>query len=255
MNDGLSAPLPQTYLVCGVPISALTPETAPKWLIGRMRHGLKTTIHLCNAYTLSLVDQDLRLRDCLLSADANLPDGAPVAWLGGRLGSRRPVRGPEFMRDVITRSQDLGITHYFLGGAPGVAERAVDNLRRLAPRLAEVGVESPPCKDMANEAWEATVQRINDSGAGIVWVGLGTPKQDHVVPLLAQSSAQAIIPVGAAFDFWAGTVRRAPRWMQGTGTEWLFRLAVEPKRLWRRYLLGNPRFIRAVIRHRRRRGD
>ena len=116
-----------------------------------------------------------------------------------------------------------------------------------------VAAESPPFRPLTAAEVAAQDQRIRQSGAELVWVGLGTPKQDHEVARLAAELPVVALAVGAAFDFLAGTKPQAPLWMQRSGTEWAFRLASEPKRLTRRYLWGNPRFLQAALRDRPRR--
>ena len=180
-----------------------------------------------------------------LNANLAVPDGMPVVWALRLLGHRaRRVYGPDLMQAVCARSVQTGWKHYLYGGMPGLPERLAANLQRRYPGLQVAGLESPPFRALSAAEDRAAVERLNASGADIVWVGLGSPKQDlWAAQHRAALTAPVIIVVGAAFDFFAGTVRQAPRWMQRSGLEWVFRLAVEPRRLWRRYLLYNPRFI------------
>jgi N-acetylglucosaminyldiphosphoundecaprenol N-acetyl-beta-D-mannosaminyltransferase len=241
----------RTYEVCGVPIAALTPQAAAQAVVDAAQRGGPFQVHLCNAYTLSLVDSDPALCDALRTADANLPDGAPVAWLGRVVGTTVSVRGPGLVGDVARLGAGLNLRHFLYGGAPGVAEAMADRLRAHAPGLRIVGCESPPYRDLDSAELDEVAARINDSGGQVVWVGLGTPRQDYLVPKLAVRVPAAIVPVGAAFDFWAGRVQEAPKALHGTGLEWLYRLSREPRRLWRRYLIGNPRFVASAVRHAR----
>ncbi len=241
---------PATYVVCGVRIAAVTPEQASRLVVQRAVAGTGTQAHLCNAFTLSLVDEP-QLRGALQNADLNLPDGTPVAWLGRRAGTRGPVRGPDLVDHVARDSVGTGVGHFFWGGAEGVAQRAARALEERHPGLVVSGCVSPPFGPLSPELLDEAARQVRESGARIVWVGLGTPKQDLAVPGLAERLPHAVVvPVGAAFDFWAGTVKMAPTWLQGTGLEWIYRLAQEPRRLWRRYLVGNPRFMWKVIRER-----
>jgi N-acetylglucosaminyldiphosphoundecaprenol N-acetyl-beta-D-mannosaminyltransferase len=167
----------------------------------------------------------------------------------GRLRGHRVERvyGPDVMLAACERGQALGHSHFFYGGVDGVAEQLAARLRARFPALRVAGSYAPPFRPLTDDEEREIAARINSSGADIVWVGLGTPKQDYWVarfrPLL---EAPVLIAVGAAFDFHAGRVRQAPRWMQRSGLEWLFRLSQDPQRLWRRYLVGNPRFVYLV---------
>jgi N-acetylglucosaminyldiphosphoundecaprenol N-acetyl-beta-D-mannosaminyltransferase len=183
------------------------------------------------------------LREALLRADLNLADGTPVAWLGRRHGTDGPVRGPSLVGDVVDAGRSRNLRHFYFGAAPGVAQQMAAQLETHYPGALTAGVESPPFGPLGDSDVKEVADRIRESGANIVWIGLGTPRQDHLVPRLAAHLDMPVIPVGAAFDFWAGNVAEAPAWLHGTGLEWLHRLAAEPKRLWRRYLLGNPRFV------------
>lgn len=240
---------PSTYDVCGVRIAAMTRNQAASHIAERATTFSSLQVHLCNAYTLSLAPRDSRLRHALAVSDLNLPDGSPVAWLGARSGTRGPVRGPSLVGDVVRAGLPLGLRHYFYGGWPGVADSMSNALRAEHIGALVVGAEAPPNGYPAASEIVALAERIRSSHANVVWVGLGTPQQDYLVPELGALTHAVVIPVGAAFDFLAGSVPESPPWMQGTGTEWLYRLAREPRRLWRRYLFGNPRFVYSVAIH------
>lgn len=247
-----SSSLTGTYILCGVPIAAIAADSAVAIIVDAAVRGRAFQIHLCNAYTLSLIDKDDRLRDALVSADLNLPDGTPVAWFGRRYGVPGPVRGPSLVRDVVHAGIPLGLAHYFYGGAEGVAEEVTAHLSDHAPGIRIAGLEMPPYRDLDDAELGNLAARIVATGAQIVWIGLGTPRQDYLVPRLAALVDIVVIPVGAAFDFMAGRVEEAPKILHGTGLEWLHRLRMEPRRLWRRYLIGNPRFLMAAARRGRR---
>jgi len=240
----------RTGCVCGVEIAAVTLDQAADAIVDAAVRRVSMQVHLCNAYTLSLVNQDGDLREALAVADLNLPDGTPVAWLLRGDGAAGPVRGPDLVPAVARHGVGEGVRHYFWGGAEGVAADAAARLEELAPGTLVVGCESPPFRDLTDSEILALGQRLTDSGADILWVGLGTPRQDYVVPRLGALFDGPVVPVGAAFDFLAGTVVEAPRFLRGTGLEWIHRLVREPRRLWRRYLIGNPRFLVAVVRDR-----
>jgi N-acetylglucosaminyldiphosphoundecaprenol N-acetyl-beta-D-mannosaminyltransferase len=238
-----------TYAVCSVPITALDVSGAASRIVRDAVEGRSCQVHLCNAYTLSLVDSDDRLRSALTHADLNLADGVPVALMGRRHGMKGPVRGSELVRQVTTLGSGQ-VRHYLYGGKEGVAELMADRLRHQVPGLDVAGTEVPPFTPITDEHLDGLVRRVQESSANLLWIGLGTPRQDYLVHRLSDRLPMPIVPVGAAFDFWSGAVKEAPRFVQGTGLEWLYRLAAEPRRLWRRYLLGNPRFLLSAWRHR-----
>jgi N-acetylglucosaminyldiphosphoundecaprenol N-acetyl-beta-D-mannosaminyltransferase len=239
-----------TYNVCGIDIAAVTPGAAAQRIVAAAETRQRLEVHLCNAYTLSLVDSDEELRGALQRDALNLPDGTPVAWLGRRRGTSGPVRGPGLVGDVVEVGRSKGVRHFFYGASPGVAETMARNLCDRYPGALVAGVESPPFGTLSDVDVKLAAERIREAEADVLWIGLGTPRQDYLVPRIAPLLDLPVIPVGAAFDFWAGNVAEAPKWLQGTGLEWVHRLASEPRRLWRRYLIGNPRFVRLAIRHR-----
>lgn len=196
----------------------------------------------------SVRDDDLRAIHN--SAGMVTPDGMPLVWLGKLLGDApvERVYGPDLMLRCCERSVSEGIRHFLYGGAEGVPEELSARLTERFPSLQIAGFYSPPFRQLTADEEEEVVKRINDSGADIVWVGLGTPKQElWMHRFRGRLRAAVLIGVGAAFDFHAGRKRQAPVWMQRTGLEWCFRLMTEPRRLWRRYLINNPAFVARVI--------
>jgi N-acetylglucosaminyldiphosphoundecaprenol N-acetyl-beta-D-mannosaminyltransferase len=239
----------------GVPFVASEPLTAARDLAGAaVIGGVGEHVHLANAYSVALANKFPALAAETFCADGwNLPDGRPVSWVS-RLRRDRPalrqVRGPQFMLDVCEAGVGPGVRHFLLGGAPEVLERLEAALRERFPGIGIVGSFSPPFREPSQAELAERDAMIVASGAQIVWVGLGTPKQDREVVRLARSTGLIAVAVGAAFDYAAGTLREAPEWMRTAGFEWLFRLLMEPRRLWRRYLIGNIGFIRAALRPR-----
>jgi N-acetylglucosaminyldiphosphoundecaprenol N-acetyl-beta-D-mannosaminyltransferase len=238
-----------TFNVCSVPISALDSTAAAVRIVADAVAGATCQVHLCNAYTLSLVNQDHEMRRALLEADLNLADGAPVAAMGRRYGLSGPVRGTDLVAEVA-RQGGTAVRHYLYGGKAGIADLMAAELARKIPQATVVGTECPPFRPLTDEDLAGLVDRVRLSGANVLWIGLGTPRQDYLVHKLAPQLSIPVVPVGAAFDFWSGAIKEAPRVLQGSGLEWVYRLAQEPRRLWRRYLLGNPRFVLSAWRHR-----
>jgi N-acetylglucosaminyldiphosphoundecaprenol N-acetyl-beta-D-mannosaminyltransferase len=187
----------------------------------------------------------------LNSFDVVTPDGQPVRWalnLLHRTGLRDRVYGPELMLRLCRRAAEDGIGVYLYGSAPPVIERLRANLLRAFPALRIVGWESPPFRPLTAEEDAETVARLRASGARVVFIGLGCPRQDEFAHAHRDLVDAVLICVGAAFDFHAGTKRMAPAWMQRRGLEWLFRLAAEPRRLWRRYAVTNGIFLARLSR-------
>jgi N-acetylglucosaminyldiphosphoundecaprenol N-acetyl-beta-D-mannosaminyltransferase len=174
----------------------------------------------------------------------------PLVWISRLQGFRHVDRvyGPDLMLAVCERSAERGFRNFLYGGREGVAERLSARLRERFPRLQIVGTYCPPFRPLTEEEDARVVAMINRSGADIVWVGLSTPKQERwMAAHLGKIEVPVMIGVGAAFDFHAGLVPQAPRWMQRSALEWLFRILAEPRRLWRRYLVNNPTFIMLIL--------
>lgn len=179
-----------------------------------------------------------------------LPDGAPVAWTMRRRGYRgqRRISGPDLMLQLCAASSDTGVGVFLFGSTPHTLEVLQLQLCRVYPNLRIAGALSPKFG-----AWDADtaaryVEKINASGAGIVFVGLGCPRQEIWMASVRNRVNAVMLGVGAAFDFHAGTIQRAPEWMQRSGLEWLHRLVSEPRRLWKRYLVTNTLFIMHTLR-------
>lgn len=252
---GPAAHRPPVVTCTGVPIVACDLLTAARTVRDRAAatHPSGVDIHLCNAYTLALADADPDLHALLRQASANFPDGQSVVWAnrlthpGSGLPAQR-VYGPDLFRGVFLLGQPARLRHYLLGSTPEVLAALQRRLRQSFPDALVVGAESPPFRPLTEQERRAQLDRIRDCRAQLVWVGLGTPKQDWEAARLARALPVVAVAVGAAFDFVAGTKRQAPQWMQRSGLEWCYRLAQEPGRLWRRYLFGNARFVYAVAR-------
>jgi N-acetylglucosaminyldiphosphoundecaprenol N-acetyl-beta-D-mannosaminyltransferase len=191
---------------------------------------------------------DTTLRDIHNASGLTTPDGMPMVWAGRRAGARiSRVYGPDLMDVVLSRAVKAGWSSYFLGGSEDVLAKLIATLGRRYPGLAVAGYESPPFRPLSQAEDAAIVDRINAAAADIVWVGLGTPKQERFMAShRSRLDSPVLVGVGAAFDLIAGTLPQAPHWMQRNGLEWAFRLRTEPRRLWRRYLFNGPRFAVAI---------
>lgn len=212
-------------------------------------HREAVSFKFVNAYSVALAESDeLYRRE--LSNGINFPDGTPVAWLAGRLsgagGRQRPVRGPEVFEKALLSGALPGQRHYLLGGTQETVEELVARIHREAPDVVIAGAWSPPFAPI-EEILDDSIHRIRSAKPDIVWLGLGTPKQDLLAARLAQLVCAPCVGVGAAFDFLSGRVSEAPVAVRGSGFEWLYRLSQDPRRLWKRYTLGNVVFARAII--------
>lgn len=208
-------------------------------------------VHFCNAYNVALARKDAQYAQLLAEADVVFSDGVPITWVGKRAypdvaAQWDRVYGPDVMRGVLAASPEP--RHYLLGGDPDTLAALQRRIADEHPDAVVAGAESPPFRAASAQELVERDDRIRASGATIVWVGLGTPKQDVEVRRLASSVPVLAMAVGAAFDFLAGTKAQAPVWMQRTGTEWAFRLASEPRRLGRRYVWGNSVFALEALR-------
>lgn len=238
-----------SFRSCGVRIDAVPLEQAAERIATGNARG---AVHLCNAYTLSLASKDDSLTSVLDQGALNLPDGMPLVWIARRLGITgldRRVYGPDLMVHTLDIGRQHDTAHYLYGSTDAVLASLTTEIERRWPGVKIAGSESPPFTDDP-EMFEQSLDRIDRSGADVVWVGLGTPKQDVIAQRLAERSGATFVAVGAAFDFLAGTKKQAPAWVQDRGLEWGYRLVTEPRRLWKRYLIGNTRFVAQNVRTR-----
>lgn len=236
-------------LVNGVRIDPATPGGLLDAAETFLTCGHSHVVHFLAADPTVLARRDARYRSILNRGDLNLPDGAGVAWAAGLSGHRaKRLPGTEGMHLVARWGVERNLSHYLFGGTPDTLTRCARTLEQRHPGIRIVGTESPPFRELSDPELGEAASRMLAAGTEIVWVGLGTPKQDVAAERLRRLGAAPVIAcVGAAFDFVAGTKRRAPAWMQDSGLEWLHRLASEPERLWKRYLVGNPIFVAGVV--------
>lgn len=203
-------------------------------------------VAVCNVHSVMSARRDPVLKQALESAAVATPDGVPLVWTLRRTENpdQQRVYGPDLMRKALTESHEHGWKHYLYGSTPETLGALLETVREFAPQAEIVGSYSPPFAPPSHEQDAADAERIRASGADIVWVGLGMPKQELWMYRMASDlPGMVLVGVGAAFDFIAGTVPVAPPWMQRAGLEWLFRLFKEPRRLWRRYIWNNPAFM------------
>ncbi len=183
-------------------------------------------------------------------ADLVTPDGMPLVWALRLFGVAEATRvyGPTLMEHVLERAAEVGVGVGFYGTTPEVLTRLLQACQRRFPALPVVYAHAPPFRQLTAEEDAVVVREINGSGARILFVGLGCPKQERWMASHKGRVNAVMLGVGAAFDFLAGLKPQAPGWVQRAGLEWLFRLATEPRRLWRRYAYHNPRFVALLAR-------
>lgn len=245
-----AAERPPRTNVLGVGVSAITMndalETIEAWIERREPHYVTVT----GVHGVMESQDDEELRRIHNAAGLVTPDGMPLVWLSrrrypGRVGR---VYGPDLMLACCKLSIERGWRHFFYGGAEGVPELLRDRLCERFPGLDVVGTYSPPFRPLTEEEDQAIVERIRVSRPDFVWVGLSTPKQERWMSAhVDRLGVPILLGVGAAFDFHAGLKTQAPGWMQRSGLEWFYRLLSEPRRLWKRYLINNPKFVLAVL--------
>lgn len=239
-----------TTNILGLRVSAVTVQDVLKTIDGWIARREQQYVCVSNVHSVMESWDDPALRRIHNEAGLVTPDGMPLVWVSRLWGQRhvRRVYGPDLMLALCAHGVRRGYRHFLYGGGDGVAERLAAQLQDRFPGLDIVGTYTPPFRPLTPDEDTAVVAQINAAQPDVVWVGLGMPKQerwmhDHV----GQLTAPTLIGVGAAFDFHAGLKPQAPRWMQRAGLEWLFRLATEPRRLWKRYLHHNPRFVWFVL--------
>jgi N-acetylglucosaminyldiphosphoundecaprenol N-acetyl-beta-D-mannosaminyltransferase len=236
--------------VLGIDVSAIDLGVAAQTIADWIEHDRREYVCVTGVHGVIESQRDPVLKEIHNAAGMVTPDGMPLVWCGMVAGARGMTRvyGPDLMLKVCGESEATELRHFFYGAAEGVADELASNMREWFPNLDVVGTHSPPFRDLTDEEVHQTVHMINLARPDIVWVGLSTPKQERwMSQFRGMLDAPVLIGVGAAFDIHAGRVSQAPHWMQRSGLEWLFRLSVEPKRLWRRYLSVIPAFMFQIV--------
>lgn len=231
--------------VIGLPINALTwPAALARLEQWAQRHESRY-VCICNAHSLVTARSDAKFAKVIREADMATPDGAPLAWMLRRMGMAKQERinGPDLMWRYCSEAARRDESIYLFGGRQDTLDALQRVLLEAFPTLRIAGAYSPPYRPLTQEEDDAIVEAINASGAGTVWVGLGCPKQEMWMAAHQGRIQATMIGVGAAFDYHAGTIKRAPLWMQRNGLEWFHRLCSEPRRLWKRYFVTNTLFI------------
>jgi N-acetylglucosaminyldiphosphoundecaprenol N-acetyl-beta-D-mannosaminyltransferase len=239
----------QTGSVLGVPLALTDYEETLAWMDAMVASRAKGYVTAAAVHLVMVAQEDPETRAAVLGAALAVPDGQPLVWALNALGHHGATRvyGPTLMARYCERAAANGTRMYLYGGRnQGALVELTLSLRRRYPGVQIVGGYSPPYRDLTRKEEEWVARDINRSRAEVVWVGTGQPKQERwMAQMRDRLDAPLLIGVGAAFDFHAGLIPQAPEWMQHWGLEWTFRLAHEPRRLWRRYARYNPRFVAA----------
>ena len=250
LSTGASEKNIERFEILGVQFSAINLNDASRVIEDLIEQKKKGYVCVCPVSTILECIRDDHFRRIVNEATLVTPDGMPSVWIGKRRGfkSMERVYGPDLMLAVCDLSRRKGYRHYFYGATDEVLNSLELKLKERFPQLNVCGKFAPPFRPLTEKEDEEIMKIINQSAPDVLWVGLGSPKQDLWISSHRQTlDVPVMLAVGAAFDFLSGAKPQAPRWMQLSGLEWLFRLCTEPARLWRRYLIGNTQFILLML--------
>jgi N-acetylglucosaminyldiphosphoundecaprenol N-acetyl-beta-D-mannosaminyltransferase len=243
---------PPRAAILDVPLAISDYDEVIDWMQALIATGAHGYVTAAAVNLVMSAREDPQTRAAVLGATLAVPDGQPLVWALRALGHKRATRvyGPDLMARFCARAAVEGTPIYLYGGrTPEALELLEARLRERFPGLRIAGGYSPPFRALSAEEEQNVVSAIDASGAQVVWVGTGQPKQEKwMLAMRPRLSAPLLVGVGAAFDFHAGLVSQAPKWMQRNGLEWIYRLAREPRRLWRRYARYNPLFVAGFLR-------
>lgn len=239
----------KTGQVTGLPVTVGSTENIGKEIIQKSKSGYGCYVCIANVHMVTTANRNLKLRRIMEKSLFVTADGLPLVWVLKQNGftAAERVTGTDLTLRLCEIAADERISVYFYGGYPETIKTLKAFIAEKFPDLSVAGYESPPSLSLEPEIDQGVVDRINRSDARIVFVGLGCPKQEYWMAAYTSHLPAILIGVGAAFDFLAGTVKRAPVWIQKYGLEWLHRLATEPKKTWKRYAKTNPVFVGMVV--------
>jgi N-acetylglucosaminyldiphosphoundecaprenol N-acetyl-beta-D-mannosaminyltransferase len=245
MSTADTAPAPDRAFILGIGVTATTLDRAASVIERWIERRTQNYVCVTGAHGIIESRRDPQLRQIHNEAGMVTPDGMPLVFMARRLGFKLVSRvyGPDLMRRLTEVSALKGYRQFYYGGGPGLADHLAATLKARYPLLPIAGTMTPPFRALTPDEDDTVVARINAAAPDIVWVGLSTPKQEFwMASHIGRLNAPVLVGVGAAFDFLAGTKSQAPVWMQRCGLEWAYRLAHEPRRLWKRYLRIVPLF-------------
>lgn len=239
--------------VIGNKITHQTMQGAVDAVKQRVHSGDGGYVCFTNVHVSVMAREDNDIRNIINNSYMSLPDGKPLYWVGKLKGlsGLEQVPGPDFFPRLLKTKVEPPLRHYFFGGSQKTLDDLILTVKKQYPDVLIAGSESPPFRELSQEEVQASLQRIKDSKANIVWVGLGAPKQEKWMAEHWEALKPAVLfGVGAAFDFHAGNIKRAPEWVQKLGLEWFHRLLSEPGRLWKRYFYTNTMFLFYLLKDR-----
>lgn len=237
--------------ILGVNIAVTNMEETVQYIEKNISRLKGKYITVCNGHTSVMAYEEQEYRNVQNNAALSLPDGEPLSIVSRMRGYKEAQRvtGPDLMEEMFKRAQDgNGLRHYFYGGTQDTLDKLKECLENKYPKMQIAGMYSPPFRKLTEEEKQKDIERINASGADIIWIGLGAPKQEIWMYEQRGMLNGVAVGVGAGFDYHAGKLKRAPKWIQKISMEWFVRLLQDPKRLWKRYLVTNIKFIWYVIR-------
>jgi N-acetylglucosaminyldiphosphoundecaprenol N-acetyl-beta-D-mannosaminyltransferase len=244
-----SSELPRVNIL-GVGVTAVNMELALDETESLLQRGEQGYVCVTGVHGIMEAQSDEQFRAILNRSFLTTPDGMPTVWLGRLQGFKQMTRvyGPDYMLGLCERSVARGYRHFLYGGKDGVAELLREKLTRRFPGLNIVGTYTPPFRPL-NAAEENDLRaQLEASQADVLWCGLSTPKQERFMDAYSHRlPVKLMVGVGAAFDLLSGNLAEAPDWMKRAGLQWLYRLIKEPRRLWRRYLINNPKFTWLIL--------
>ncbi len=249
MKDNLETQPVESCDILGIHVDATSYSHATSTVIEMAQKKISGYISIANVHVIMEGHHSAEFKAVLDKADLITPDGMPLVWMMQKLGydNQARVYGPTLMLHVCEAASKKELPVGFLGATPDVASKLVSNLKSRFGNLKIAFTHSPPFRPLSDEEQKAIVRDICRSGARVLFVGLGCPKQENWMAVNTGQIPAVMLGVGAAFDFHAGTLPQAPPLLQRLGLEWLFRLSMEPKRLWRRYLVNNPKFMTLAL--------
>ena len=259
LKQAAAEPATPSYSVLGVRVNAVDLDGAVSrvedWIAERKQ---ARWVAVMNVHMVMTARDNAAFEQVVADADMVVPDGMPLVWTARRSGfpAQTRVAGPDLFATFLEQTHECGYRHFFYGGTSEVLDSLVARVNAQFPKTKIVGMYAPPFRLLTAKEDAEVVAMINDADPDVIWVGLGCPKQERwMFEHRDRLNSGVMLGVGQVFDIYAGKIRRAPAWMQRTGTEWLYRLCAEPKRLWRRYLVYNTRFLAASLRRSWNRGS
>ncbi len=237
--------------ILGVTVHATSMDRTLSRLESAIANGEKGYVCVTGVHGVMESQMDSDLKRIINHALLNLPDGRPTVWVGWLRGlfQMRQVTGPTMMARLCALSPEKGYTHFFYGGNDGVADQLRDALTQRFPGLKVVGTYTPPFRPLTADEEVDLISKVAQLKPDFFWVGLSTPKQERFMDqYMSKLDTRVMVGVGAAFDIHTGRIKDAPYWMKVTGVQWMHRIWQDPKRLWRRYLVNNPKFVYLITR-------